>query len=72
VFVLLAFILLFLQVIFFMSTSIPFASQDGAIAVPASIDSFFLNCQSYLTTSECLLPLTFLLFCPVQPGWARR
>jgi hypothetical protein len=72
VFFLLAFILLFLQVIFFTIDVGPIAPKDGAIAVFASIDSFIINRLSYLTTPGFLLPLTFLLFCPVQPGWARR
>jgi hypothetical protein len=69
---LLAFILLFLRVIFFTIDVRLLGSKDGAIAVFASIDSFIINRLTYLTTPGFLLPLTSVLFCPIRPGWARR
>lgn len=71
-FFLLAFILLTLQVLFFCIDVRSLSSLGRAIAVFAAIDSFIINRLSYVATPGFLLPLIFLLFQPVQSGWARR
>jgi len=72
VFFLAAFVLLSLQVSFFNADVQSLSSIHGAIALFASIDSFIMERLSYVTTPAFLLPLFYLLACPVRPGWARR
>lgn len=72
VFFLAAFLLLTLQVLFFTIDVQSLSSLHGAIAVFASVDSFIMKRLAYVATPGFILPLAYLLVCPVLPGWARR
>lgn len=72
VFFLVAFLLLSLQVSFFNTDVQSLSVIHGAIAVFAAIDSFIMERLSYVTTPAFVVPLVYLLFCSVQPAWARR